>query len=914
MGVIKIETFDVDVTSAASQTHALSNSVGSLSSGFVRRTTSIDKQSGPTGSTGNANANIACGAAYLSGVSTVSFRQDSTTSQKIVGEVWRYTGTSGGADEFIVRGRHTVTLTGTTTGSTAVSGISSVDKCIPFWTGSTQTATSVNDYDASTVAVWLDASGNIQVERGSSTGTLVVYVTVVEFTGSNWSVGHVKSASHDTAAETDITIRANSLATTGTFDVGDWSNATIIEASIEGDTSETGLSDNLGCWTTGASTTQASFYLQQDSNARNDGVSYAHILAHQGLDVNRGSNTNYGEGNGTYVSVPWPAGASTSSNVDELAVEWFSDTSGVGTAHARGRLSAQILTASTMNSWVHRSGNTVRIDYGVVDLTAVDGTTFVGVTDVDTDEVLTNTQTNVVVTGAAFEATQGTGLLELVENADYTGIKIVQSIDSWSDTSIQFDVASGALTDTNCYLFVNSDSGGRGFIPVQVGNPPETYQEALGNLSPAFQHYWTFQNTYADEVGTATANNSSGGTPTFSTTPIVKGDTHSLLLNGTTEYISCADQSDMNTSSSATRRMMSGWIMMDRITQAVSVVWEEGAQVNNYAWLIGFGNSLMIQFADDGGDYVQIYFPVTLTPNRPYHVYMEFNGSGQNGGVCRGLLDGIPNVLSNGNTWEQTTFPSHSGNISWGHEGVENLQVGDSRGVDNVDIAFATPVACYYAHFISLQNNEYSDTQIREQMFEKGALSTVTIANGTEAAMQALVDAQAETLFTDYPCAIEIGACLDGEFEITLDNITFEDRVSMQIRYMGADTLTLVLENGSEIDADKIGAPYGGTVEIINSPTLTVTVLDFNDSSPIENARVYMTAASGGIETEGDVLLAGLTNASGQLTGTYRYTSDQPVGGRVRRASTGALYKTGSISSTITSIGVDVTILMIRDE
>ena len=68
-------------------------------------------------------------------------------------------------------------------------------------------------------------------------------------------------------------------------------------------------------------------------------------------------------------------------------------------------------------------------------------------------------------------------------------------------------------------------------------------------------------------------------------------------------------------------------------------------------------------------------------------------------------------------------FPAHSGSITWGHNGTENLQVGDSRGADNVDIAFATPVACHYAHFISMQQNEYTTAQIREEMFEKGCNS-----------------------------------------------------------------------------------------------------------------------------------------------------------------------------------------------
>lgn len=448
----------------------------------------------------------------------------------------------------------------------------------------------------------------------------------------------------------------------------------------------------------------------------------------------------------------------------------------------------------------------------------------VGITSVDGDDVIGNNQLNVVITGVEFGATQGSGIVELVEFSSYSGTKVTQvNIDSWADTSIQVDIIAGALSDAYAFLFVTNDLGGQDFITVQVGFPPETYKQAQLALSPTFEHYWTFQNTYVDEMGSAPANGgNSGGAPTFETVPIVKGDTHSFLINVTTEYVSASDQSDMNTSSIATRRMMSGWIMLDSISQSVIVVWEEGAQVNNYAWLVGFGNSLMIQFADDGGDYVQIYFPVKLTPNRPYHVYMEFNASGVNGGVCRGLLDGVPNILSNGNPWTVSAFPSHSGNISWGHEGTEQLQVGDSRGVDNVDIAFASPTSCYYAHFISMQQEEYTTEQIRVQMFEKGALQQVTIEADTQVNMQTAIDAESDTLFPDSPCSIEIELCSDGDFSLTLDNITFDDRVSIPIRYIGQDTLTLILTNGSDLDDSKLSTPYGGTIVVQRPATFTI--------------------------------------------------------------------------------------------
>ncbi len=918
VATVKIESFDVNVATASSTTHTLTNSVGNLSDGFVRRNSSIDKQSGPTGSTANANANISCGAAYLSGVSTVSFRQNSTTSQKIRGEVWRYTGSSGGPDEFIVRGRHTISLgAGTASGSTAVSGIVDTDKCIPFWTGCTQTANTTSDYDASTVSVYIDASDNIQVQRGATTGTLVVYVTVVEFTGANWSVGHARSTSHDTSDAT-VTMNTSSTGTGGsTFSVSSWNQATIVEASLEGDTSETGLSDNLGAWVPGTSTSTVDFLLHQDSNARNDGVAYAHILEHPGLDVNRSSNTNWAEGNGADASVTWPSGASTTSSLDELAIEWFCDTTGTGTAHARGRCSPVITAASgTMTAWVHRSGNNVGIWYGVIDFTNVDGTAYIVITDVDTDEVIGNTQANVVVTSlGGFEATQGTGKVELVQNSDYSGTIVNQtSIDSWSDTSIQFDVAAGALADTHCYLFVTNDSGESGSIAVQVGNPPETYSEAVEALTPLANHHWPMQNSYVDTVGSATMNNTSGGTPSFETKVIVKGDTHSFLLDATGDYVSPADQADMNVTVQANRRYIGGWIQVDRVSLALAVLYEEGAQINNFALLNGFGNNLMFQFADDGGDYVQIYADVPITPNRPYLVLAEFNASGQKSGQCKLWLDGVAQSRSNGNPWEVTSFPTHSGNITWGHEGSEVLQIGDSRGTDQTDIAFTSPVKCNYAHWFNWTDVTIADADIREELFEKGALADTTISSGTEAAMQTSIDAEANTLFTDWPCAIEIAACTAGSFELTFDNITFEDRVSMQVRYLGSDTLTIVTENGTVLDSAKLGAPYGGTITVINAVPITITARDIDDNSVIQGARVRITADTGGPETAGTVLLEGVTNASGVLTGNYRYSSSQPVVGRVRKGSASTYYKTADIVATVGSGGLSQTVFMIKDE
>ena len=480
--------------------------------------------------------------------------------------------------------------------------------------------------------------------------------------------------------------------------------------------------------------------------------------------------------------------------------------------------------------------------------------------NVDADNIVTNTQTNVVIAGSTFGAIQGTGKVELVQFANYTGTIINQtSIDSWANDSIQFDVSAGVLANSNCFVFVTNDADGTASIALAVGVPPETYQEAVEGMTILADHYWRFQNSYADELGSATANKSSGGTPTFdATTQLVKGDTHSFLIDSQSDYISPADQADMNITITANRRYVGGWIQVDKIAQSLDVIWEEGAQVNNFALLNGFGNNLMFQFADAGGDYAQVYTDITITPNRPYFVLAEFNSSTQKSGQCYLHLDGVQQQRSNGLPWEVSVFPTHSGNVSWGHEGVENLKVGDDRGVDATTIDFVSPVSCRYAHWFSWSNVSLNNTtDIRETLFEKGALAEVTILGNTEANMQTSIDAQADTLFLDWPCSIEIGICSGGDFTLTLDNITFEDRVSMPIRYVGADTLTIILENGSDLDESKLGVPYGGIITVQRPATLTINGL-INGCE----VRIYDDNGTGshfGDELDGIETLSGTT-------------------------------------------------------
>jgi len=338
---IRVESFDRNVTTDGS-TFSLINDVGATSSAFVRMNTGTRKTSaGPTGSQGTIAPNVGTAGLVLTGTNEITVQRVDATEVKMMGEVWRYQGFPGDTNEFIVRGREVISLTGTDA-SVSVSGIGDVDKVIPFITGYTVDSASSNDWDSASIAAHMNDSGDLVVSRNNSTIAATVYVDVVEFVGSDWTVCHGYSNAHDTAEQT-ITLNTDSDGQGGsTCDVTDWSTATILEATMEGDSVETGLSDTLALVRPGLNTTSVVFDVQQDTNARNDGEAWIHVLQNDALVVTRASDANAPEGNGTYSTAVWPTGAATDASLDSLSLEWFSDTSGVGSAHMRGGLHARI--------------------------------------------------------------------------------------------------------------------------------------------------------------------------------------------------------------------------------------------------------------------------------------------------------------------------------------------------------------------------------------------------------------------------------------------------------------------------------------------------------------------------------------------------------------------------------------------
>jgi len=104
----------------------------------------------------------------------------------------------------------------------------------------------------------------------------------------------------------------------------------------------------------------------------------------------------------------------------------------------------------------------------------------------------------------------------------------------------------------------------------------------------------------------------------------------------------------------------------------------------------------------------------------------------------------------------------------------------------------------------------------------------------------------------------------------------------------------------------------GATQQEYNG-VFTITFIDANSYSYTVSGSPA-TPATGTIKATG-VVLEGLTNVSGIISDTQSFTSNQPITGRARKATTGTKYKTGSISGTVSNTtGFSTTVQMIRDE
>ena len=375
MADIQVQRYEVNVA-ANLQTQAIT-AVGSINNAFVRIVGSTLKGSaGVIGDTGNLQPRYMGVGVQMTAVDELTFYVVNSTlgSQKVFVEVWEYTGAVGGAYEFITRQRGSISMVTTSSVSTSVAGIVNRNNCVPLHQGWTFNNSSTADYEKCTFGMYINASDEIVCFKNNAGDTQTAYYSVVEFTGSAWRVGHTVSSSHDFAGTVgvDLTLNTDSTGIGGsTFDVTDWATAMILDASLGGDSTETGIGDvTFLAEPTSGSTTQVKFSFN-DGNARNDSSAYIHVIQCDDLVVNRMTVDGLAMGNNSFGTPITVTGVNASTPLNELSLEWYTCSSGTGAAFPRGFLGAYISAYNTVDHWVGRSGNAVDVKLAIVDFSAL---------------------------------------------------------------------------------------------------------------------------------------------------------------------------------------------------------------------------------------------------------------------------------------------------------------------------------------------------------------------------------------------------------------------------------------------------------------------------------------------------------------------------------------------------------------
>ncbi len=482
---------------------------------------------------------------------------------------------------------------------------------------------------------------------------------------------------------------------------------------------------------------------------------------------------------------------------------------------------------------------------------------------------------NLTITGRGFGATQSTGKVEYWDDTSGT-TKTVQTIDSWSDTSIQIDTSQGSLpNDTTVYLVVtNSSSQESQKVPVGVGLL--SYDNLIVNTLNA-DHYWRLNNVYDDTGDTGPSRPMTSGvvgTWTFNSTEIVDGNTHSLNYSNVTNRRECADSPNMNITIDSAERTLSFWLQLNSTQHELACIWKEGGGVQNIAFFVGIGNTLLFQCADTPGFAInaQAWSDFKLELNRPYSVVGRYSLSETTKEV-RLYIDGIEQTDTDGNPLGTGSFNSHSGDIVWGDPDT-NLETGAT------DISYNTHSNAQISDFASWSDNSNGTnagaldktTEIRDILYRRGALPDDTLASGTESAMQTALEALNETR-TNWPLSLRVPAkTSNGDFELTLEDSSgnpwvFDDGITTHVEYRGVDTLTLINPVGGNLDSAKCWSVSGGTISVVNEVSVLITCQDF-DGNDLSGARVRLLAGATGPEPYQDSVTITRSGSTATVTHT----------------------------------------------
>ncbi len=227
-------------------------------------------------------------------------------------------------------------------------------------------------------------------------------------------------------------------------------------------------------------------------------------------------------------------------------------------------------------------------------------------------------------------------------------------------------------------------------------------------------HYWTFDNTLVDRGNGFLTNGVFEAGAAFGA-PITADSTNSI--DSGTGQVQVGNTNDTNIGTDLYQtRSFSTWFQADDLSSP-TVVWEEGAQVNNFAITVGVARNVQVQAVDDNEYYLTIFADQLIEQGKPYHVAYTWERGTTTGGAgtrLRMWLNGVEQGTSYTTTDPSVAaFPSHTGDINFGN-------TNDSLKFYNDDALAYIDRDKKLAHFAIWNDVLLTDTQITT-LFENGA-------------------------------------------------------------------------------------------------------------------------------------------------------------------------------------------------
>jgi hypothetical protein len=167
---------------------------------------------------------------------------------------------------------------------------------------------------------------------------------------------------------------------------------------------------------------------------------------------------------GTYNNADWDTNPTeTTDDGQSPEIEMTEILDAVYGASTVNALAYWISTTSAMTNRQFRARGSVANNRGTGIIASFEEATTNPVVTSVGDEDLEDNETNVIIDGSVFGASQGSGYVELGNNSVYASctIKSTQSVDTWSDTQIQIDIVRGSLSYGQVWCFVTENGGSR---------------------------------------------------------------------------------------------------------------------------------------------------------------------------------------------------------------------------------------------------------------------------------------------------------------------------------------------------------------------------------------------------------------------------------------------------------------------